>query len=236
MNVIQAIHDPNLFRAYLTGGEDGELTSWQHWLTLLRVLYGLKTATAEADTIRRCTGRDPERLAKSGYGECFLMCGRRSGKSKIIALVGAAEAVLSGREQRLSKGEIPMVAILSPTRFQSRIIYSYLKGVFDSTPLLQNEVVEVKKEGFTLRNGVEVAIITGSPQVCRGFSVISCIVDEIAMFGLSEESHVRSDTELVRALRPSLASTEGRLLCVGTPFAAKGYAYQTWKRAYGSDG
>ena len=46
---------------------------------------------------------------------------------------------------------------------------------------------------------------------------------EIAMFGLSEESKVRSDTELVRALRPSLASTGGRLLCVGTPYAARGY-------------
>ena len=87
--------------------------------------------------------------------------------------------MLSGKEQNLSAGEIGMVAILSPTRFQSRIIHNYLKGVFDSTPLLQNEVVEEKREGFTLKNGVEVAIITGDPRTCRGFSIIACIVDEI---------------------------------------------------------
>lgn len=233
-DIITAIKDAHLFRPYVAG--DGSLRSWRRWLAFLRVLYGLRLANAKQRAIaRQCTGRDPGALSREGYSECLLLCGRRSGKSKVIALVGAAEAVLSGKELKLSKGEIPMVAILSPTRFQSRIIFSYLKGVFDSTPMLRNEVVEEKREGFKLRNGVEIAIITGSPQTCRGFSVLAAIVDEIAMFGLSEESHVRSDTELVRALRPSLASTGGRLLCVGTPYAAKGYAYQTFKRAYGND-
>jgi hypothetical protein len=234
-NIVKAVQDGNLFRSYVTGAEDGSLASWRHWLTFLRALYGLPIPNADEGTVKLCTGRDPAKLSRDGYSECLLLCGRRSGKSKTIALVGAAEAVLSGKEKALSAGEIPMVAILSPTRFQSRIIFSYLKGVFDSSPILQNEVAEEKKEGFKLTNGVEVAIITGSPQSCRGFSVIAAITDEIAMFGLSEESHVRSDTELVRALRPSLASTGGRLLCVGTPYAAKGYAYLTWKRAYGND-
>lgn len=235
MNILQAIEDPQLFRSYVTGEPDGKLDSWQHWLTFLRVLYGLRVPKSQHDVVRHCTGRDPAKLSPDGYSECLVLAGRRSGKSKVIALVGAAEAVLSGREQGLSRGEIPMVAILSPTRFQSRIIHSYLKGVFDSTPLLQNELVEVKRDGFKLKNGVEVAIITGDPRACRGFSLISCVVDEIAHFGLSEESKVRSDLELVRALRPSLASTGGRLLSVGTPYAAKGYAYATWKSSYGSD-
>lgn len=235
MNVVKAINDPNLFRAYVAGEPEGDLSSWKNWLAFLRVLYGLKPLKGDHDTIRLATGRDPAQLSREGYDECLILAGRRSGKSKMIALVGAAEAVFSGKQKGLSKGEIPMVAILSPTRFQSRIIYSYLKALFESTPLLENEVVQQKKEGFVLANGVEVAIITGDPRSCRGFSLIACIVDEIAHFGLSEESKVRSDTELVRSLRPSLANTEGRLLTVGTPYAAKGYAYQTWKRSYGNN-
>jgi hypothetical protein len=232
-DIITAVHDPNLFLPYVAQG--GDLASWANWLTFLRTLYGLKVSEAEHATLRQCTGRDPAKLA-GDFSECLLLCGRRSGKSKIIALVGAAEAVLSGKEQGLSKGEIPMVAILSPTRFQSRIIFSYLKGVFESTPLLQGEVeCELPREGMRLKNGVEIHIITGDPKTCRGFSVIAAIVDEIAMFGFAEESKVRSDTELVRALRPSLASTGGRLLAVGTPYAARGYAYETFKRAYGND-
>ncbi len=234
MNIIDAVSDPNLFMPYLAGDSD-DLSSWKCWLTFLRVLHGLKTSEEEADLILRATGRDPAKLSKSGYTECLVLAGRRSGKSKVIALVGAIEAVLSEREKVLSVGEIPMVAIISPTRFQSRIIHSYLKGIFESTPMLSNEVVEERRESFVLKNGVEVAIITGDPRSVRGFSVIAAIIDEIAMFGLSEESKVRSDQELVRAIRPTLGTTGGRLLCVGTPFKAAGYAYGTWKRAFGHD-
>ncbi len=230
MNILQAIHDPNLFRGYVTG--DGDLGSWQNWLTFLRVLYGLPTAEAEQDIIQQSTGRTT--FPPGGYSECLLLTGRRSGKSKVIALVGAAEAVLSGREKKVSAGEIPMVAILSPTKNQSRIIHSYLRGVFDSTAILQNEVVEEGRESFKLRNGVELAIIAGDPRKIRGFTLIAAIVDEVAMFGFSEEAKV-NDVELVRAIRPALASTGGPLLCVGTPYAARGYSYQTWKRCFGND-
>jgi hypothetical protein len=233
-SIIRAVQDGQIFRRYMTGASNGSLSTWSHWLAFLRVLYGLKVPASEHETVKRCTGRDPDKLPSTGFNECLLLCGRRSGKSKVIALVAAAEAVLSGKEQALSRGEIPMVAVLSPTRFQSRIIHTYLKGVFESTPMLANEVVEERRESFVLRNNVECSIITGSPAACRGFSVISAIVDEVAMFGVLEDS-VKSDTELVRALRPSLASTNGRLLCVGTPYAAKGYAHQTWKRGYAHD-
>jgi hypothetical protein len=238
LDIIKAIHDPDLFRPYVTGDPDGDLGSWKNWLTFLKVLYGLRLTKGEHEIVRLCTGRDPLKFSREGYTEALVLCGRRSGKSRTTALVGAAEAVLSGKEKALSKGEIPMVAILSPTRFQSRIIHSYLKGVFQSTPLLQGEVAEERRESFALKNGVEIAIVTGSPQACRGFSVISCIVDEVCAFGLSSDeggTYIRSDTELIRALRPSLASTGGRLLCVSTPFKAAGYGYQTWKRAYGND-
>jgi hypothetical protein len=110
-----------------------------------------------------------------------------------------------------------------------------MRGVFGSTPLLRNELIEERRDSFVLRNGVEVAILTGDPRTARGFSLIACVVDEIAMHGLAEESKVRSDTELIRALRPALSTTEGRLLSIGTPFKSAGYAYNTFKRCYGND-
>src|SRR5713101_327465 len=222
-SIIKTINDPDLFRSYLSGSEDGSLDSWKNWMAFLKVLYGLRLTKAEQTIANRCTGRT--KFSPDGYQECLLLCGRRSGKSKIIGLVGAFEAILSGKEKGLSAGEIPMTAILSPTRFQSRIIHPYMRSVFDSSPILQGEIAEEKREGFKLKNGVEVCVIAGDPKLCRGFSLSNaCLVDEIAMHGLSEESHVKSDTELIRALRPSLlsSSTQGRLLCIGTPFKASG--------------
>ncbi len=234
MNIIDAVSDPNLFMPYLAGDSD-DLTSWKCWLTFLRVLHGLKTSEDEADLIRRATGRDPNKLPKGGFSECLVLAGRRSGKSKMIALCGAFEAILSEREKVLSVGEIPLVCIVSPTKFQSRIILNYLKSIFDSTPMLANEVVEEKAGSFVLKNGVEVSVVAGDPRTVRGFSVIACIIDEVCFFGLSEESKVRSDQELVRALRPTLGTTGGRLLAVGSPYKASGYGYHTFKRAYGND-
>ena len=233
MNILEAIADPKLFRTYVTGTPDGSLDSWSNWLTFLAVLYGLPVPDDSTDLVKTCTGRLPSTF-DTDFDETLVLCGRRGGKSKLIALVGAFEAILSGKEKRLSPGEIPMVAILSPTRFQSRIIHSYIKAVFESTPLLQQELVRTERDLFKLKNGVEIAIITGSPTACRGFSVIAAIVDEIAFFQTSEESKITC-TELVRALRPSLTSTNGRLIAVGSPYAARGHSYKTFKRYYGND-
>ena len=229
MNILQAVQDRNLFRKYVS---DKSLKSYVNWLSFLKTLYGITPTEREHQVISDCTGRDT--FPQEGFTEALVLCGRRSGKSKMIALVGAYEAVLSGREKNLSAGEIPMVAILSPTRFQSRIIYTYLKGCLESTPMLRAEIAEDRQGGFVLKNGVEIAVITGDPRTCRGFSVIAAIVDEIAFFGLSEESKVCSDTELIRSLRPSLGTTGGRLLCVGSPYAARGYAFTLWKKHWGN--
>lgn len=235
MNIIEGIRDPNLFRVYVTGKPDGSLNTWQNWMSFLKVLHGIETDEREHDVIRKCTGRNPQKLSRDGYTEAVVLAGRRSGKSKTIALAGAYEAVLSGKHEGLSCGEIPMVAIVSPTRNQSRIIHSYLRSIFDSSPILQHELKEKQRDSFVLTTGVEIAIVTGDPKRVRGFTVIAAIIDEVSMFHLAEDSRVRSDTELIRSIRPSLASTGGRLLCVGTPYQARGYSYETWKRAYGND-
>jgi hypothetical protein len=236
IDILRAIDDANLFRPYLAGDPEGSLDSWQQWLAFLRCLYGLPIEPDDHDLIRTCTGRDPARFRMDGVGfdECLLLCGRRSGKSKLIALVGAFEALFSGRESKLSPGEVGLVAVLSPTKSQSGVIHSYMRGVFDS-PLLSREVTAEKQDGFTLRNGVEVRIIVGDPRLVRGFTLLAALVDETSMFGLADESKVRSDTELIRSLRPGLANLGGRLLCIATPYRASGHCYQTFKRAYGND-
>ena len=205
MNIIEAIRDPNIFEPFLRY-RDG-LETWRPWMVALRVVYGLPiVARSSRKLIRECTGRDPGKLPSNGFDTALFLTGRRSGKSRIAAVVGAFEAVLAGRHTRLAKGEIGLVAVISPTRFQSRIVRTYLRAIFD-TPLLTNEVTRETGDGFTLDNGVEIQIMTGDWRSVRGFSLLAAIVDEAAFFGFDAESKVRSDTELIRAIRPSLATT-----------------------------
>ena len=61
------------------------------------------------------------------------------------------------------------------------------------------------------------------------------IVDEVCFFGLDAESKVRSDTELIRAIKPALATTKGRLICISSPYAKKGWAFNQWKKYFGNN-
>ena len=127
-----------------------------------------------------------------------------------------------------------MVSIVSPTRDQSQIIKSYTRAAL-GTPMLDHEVGEGTREGFPLSNGVRVRIMTGDFKLVRSYTQIAVIVDEVCFFGYTEESRVRSDTELIRAIRPALLTTHGKLVCISTKYAPKGWAYTTWKRHFGSD-
>lgn len=232
MNIVKAIKDKNLFRPFIEDGE-GKLSSWSNWMTALRVLYGLRVLPKKVLLIEQCTGRKV--IPDGGFDTALFLTGRRSGKSRIAAVIGAFEGALSGREKLLAKGEMGMVAILAPTKKQGRIVKNYLRSIFEETPLLKNEIVSETSEGFLLANGVLVEILVGDWRSIRGYTLLAAIVDEVCFFGLDDESKVRSDTELIRAIKPSLATTNGRLICISSPYAKKGWAFTQYNRNYGND-
>jgi hypothetical protein len=90
----------------------------------------------------------------------LFLTGRRSGKSRIAAVIGAYEAALAGHETKLAKGERGVVPICAPTKAQGRIVKDYLRAIFQ-TPLLANEVVAETREGFELNNGTRIEILAG---------------------------------------------------------------------------
>jgi hypothetical protein len=230
MNIIEAIHDPKLFRPFL--GDN--LGSWQGWFTALRVLYGLPVGQDEYKLIQECTHRFPSMMPKDGFDCALFLTGRRSGKSRTAAIIGAYEAVLAGHEKKLAKGEVGCVAICAPTKWQGRVCRDYLRSIFD-TPLLENEIEDESSAGFTLTNGNEIQILAGDFRTVRGFTLIAAIVDEVAFFGYDDEGKVRSDTELIRAIRPALATTRGKLVAITSPYATKGWTWHTHKKNHGND-
>ncbi len=233
MNIISAITDKNLFRPFLAD-EDDSVRTWRNWSIALRCLYGLKLKPEYSKIIKTCTGRSIESMPKEGFDVSLFITGRRSGKSRIAAIVGAFEAVLSGKEKRLAKGEVGRVAIVSPTVKQSRIVKSYLRAIFE-THLLKAEVVSEGRDGFELKNGVVCETLVGDWKSIRGYSVMAAIVDEAAFFGLDAESKVRSDTELIRALLPSLSTIGGRLIAITSPYARRGWVWNQHKKYFGND-
>ena len=241
MNIVNACRDKNLFRPYLIGhghghaqgGESGT-ASWGRWLTALRVLYGLPTLPADAGLVTQCTGRTRDGLPADGFDAALFLTGRRSGKSRIAAVAAAYEAALAGHEARLAPGERGVVAVCAPSKPQARIVRDYCRAAFD-TPLLRAELVRETRGGFELKTGIAIEIMAGDWRTVRGYTLVAAVVDEAAFFGLDSESKVKSDTELMRALRPALATVGGKLIAISTPYARKGWTWQTYKHHHGNE-
>jgi hypothetical protein len=235
MQIIQAIKDPNLFRTFLE--VDGSLKSWKHWFTALKVLYGLGFKSEECDLIRECTGRDPYKLPLDGFRTALFLCGRRSGKSRISAVIATFEALLAGTQSKLASGELGLVPVISPTKKQSRIVKEYIRAIFDSSAFLQSELKEhgADKEGFPLINNTRIEILTADWRTVRSYTTLAIVVDEICFMGMDDESKVRSDTELIRALEPTRATTNGKLIGISSPYAEKGWAWEQWKKGWGNN-
>jgi len=230
VNILDAINDDNLFKPFL--GNDH--TSWQNWKALLSATYGLPIPRQNRAVVRQSTGRKVNKLPANGFDSVLLLTGRRSGKSRIAAVAGAFEAVLAGHEKKLARGEKGVIAIIAPTRRQAKIVKGYIRALFEP-PLLEREVVSETGEGFELLNSNMIEILAGDFRTVRGYTLIAAIVDEAAFFGVEEESRIRSDTELIRAVKPALATVGGKLIAITTPYAKKGWCYSTYKKHYAND-
>ena len=222
MNILEAIRDDNLFAPFL-----GDLRTWGNWLTALRALYGLPVVGEnQRKLVLECTGRT--KLRRRGFDVALFLTGRRSGKSRTAAVVGAFESVLAGRERNLAKGERGIVLVTSPTRSQSRIVRDYCRAIFD-TPMLAREVEREDGGGFDLQRNQD-RNSGGRLATVRGYTLLAAIVDECAFFGYDSDSKVKSDTELIRAVQPSLATSGGKLIAISSPYAERGWSFRQYKK------
>ncbi|MFW6154881.1 MAG: hypothetical protein ACOC95_06660 [Planctomycetota bacterium] len=204
-------------------------------MAALAALYGLPVRPNRRELVHQCTGRNPDQLPSGGFDEALFLTGRRSGKSRIAGIVAAYEAALAGHERKLSVGERGIVPVVAPTVRQAHIVKDNVRAVFDGTPMLGAEVVRETTQGFELRNGVRIEVLAGDYRTIRGFTLLAAIIDEVCFFGVFEECRIKSDTELIRAIRPGLSTVGGRLIAISSPYAPRGWAFNTAKRDWGSD-
>ena len=227
MNALDAMDSPKLFGPFFQG------STWDPWRAFLTALYGLPMTEEQLTTYRCHTGR--QKPPTSPTREAALICGRRGGKSRILALLGTCLAI--GRDYRpyLAPGEIGTVGILASDRKQARSIFRFVKGMIDAVPALKREVTKETDETIELAGRrVAIEITTASFRATRGYTYVAVLCDEIA-FWRSEES-AQPDEEILNAIRPGLMTIPGSmLLLASSPYAKRGALYKTYRRHYGND-
>jgi hypothetical protein len=225
--VVEAMDDPHLL-----GGALGDPAPWATWRVVLKAAFGLTLDRSERTTFAQLAGgRDAptERVS-----ELWAVAGRRGGKSRMAALLGAFLAAFGDHRSRLSPGETGYVLILAPSRPQAKVVRDYIAGFLSATPVLAQMIESESTEEIRLRNGVVIAVHAANHRSVRGRTLLACIFDEAAFW--RDETSATPDLEIYRAVIPALATTQGMLIGISSPYRRVGLLHQKHRDHYGQPG
>jgi hypothetical protein len=205
----------------------GLITPWRVWLVALKAAFGRPLSHDELEVFRTIAGdRD---LPKGRVRELWCVAGRRSGKSRMAAAI----AIFLGlfQKHRLSPGERGVVLVLAASVDQARVVFNYVKGFLEASPTLAREILAVKQFEIELKNGILIGVHSNSYRTVRGRTLVAAIFDETAFW--RDESTATPDTETYTAVLPSLATTNGMLIGISTPYRKVGLLYQKHRDHFG---
>lgn len=220
-----------------------DLATFSAWIVFLKVLFALPLNEDELAFYRQWTGRQTP--PDKPFCEAWVIAGVRSGKSFIAALIAVFLACFFNYRPHLSAGEIPHILILAADRAQAQVILRYIKAFLTQIPVLSQLVKREVADGVDLEvpfeeNGkiqispVAIRVATCSFRSVRGFTAAAVICDEIAFW--RDDSAANPATEVLRALRPRMATIPNSLLlCISSPYSRSGPLYQAFKEHYGVD-
>ncbi|WP_428487214.1 hypothetical protein [Rhodopila sp.] len=224
--ISDALTDPEMFGPHFRG------TSWNAWRAFVAALFAAPMTTEQVALFRLYTGRTT--APATPFTEAALIVGRRGGKSRVLAFVAVALAVLRSYDEHLAAGEVATIGVLAQTQKQGRSIFRFVQGLLREIPSLRPMILDETQDTILLSNRVQIEIAAASFRSTRGYSYAAVLADEVA-FWRSEES-LNPDTEILRALRPGMASIPGSVLMLASsPYGKKGALYNSFRRHYGKD-
>lgn len=227
MNILDTLRDRQLLGASLALRD---LDSWRPWLAFLGAVYGLPLGPDGEALFRRCTGRSVYAPPEGGWREVACVVGRQAGKTRVGALVVAFEAAFAAP---CRDGELYALLLAQDQRAALRASLSYIRALLNAAPMLQREIVRETQDTLDLRSGVRIGAYPCRPASVRGLRARVVVLDELAFFRSSEGFPL--DVETLRAVRPCLATTNGRLVVLSSPYAQAGALWELHRRHYGRD-
>ena len=104
--IIDACDDPDLFARWFK-----DRATWQAWFAFLAALFALPLSDEQRAIFAECTGRGAPPAAP--VTEAWLVCGRRAGKSFILALIAVFLACFNDWSPFLGPGERGTIMVIA---------------------------------------------------------------------------------------------------------------------------
>ncbi|GJD47023.1 hypothetical protein AFCDBAGC_4908 [Methylobacterium cerastii] len=222
-----ALEDPEIFGTILPG------ETWAAWRVVLIASQGEPLTDDERVVFTALTGRErePDKPCREVWG----VVGRRGGKTRAFAVAAAYFAGLVDYEGDLAPGQRGRIPVMAAAKDTAGEAFRYLLGIFTEVPMFA-ELLDGAPTADTIRltNAIDIQVMTASWKTVRGPTPVAAICDEIAFWQI--EGSANPDAEVLRALRPGLATLGAPLFVLSSPYARKGVLYDTYRRHFGSDG
>jgi hypothetical protein len=225
-DIVESLDDRDLYRGMF------DAPSWEPWRAFLGALFGLPLPEARLELFRHHTGR--QRAPQGPFRAATLVCGRRGGKTRMLALIATYIATVLDHEPYLVAGETAVIAIIAANRDQAQVAFRYVLGLLRSVPAMAAMIVDVLAETIRLSNSVTIEIHTASIGAPRGRTFLAVLCDEIAFWPQGEQAN--PDEEVIAAVRPGLVSIPHSLLLIASsPYARRGVLYKDFAKYWGKD-
>ena len=135
---------------------------------------------------------------------------------------------------KLSAGEPGMILVLAASQAQAQIVFGYVVGFLQSSPILAGRIEGTTTTEVRLEGNVVIGVHSNSFRTIRGRTLLACVFDETA-YWQADESGANPDTEVYRAVLPSLMTSGGMLVAISTGYRKAGLLYAKWKDHFGQD-
>ena len=220
----QALTDPKLLGAAL-----GPADTWRTWLAALKAAFAEPLDRQERRAFNKIAGsRTPPR---EKVRELWAVVGRRGGKSRAAAAVAVYVACFL--DHKLAPGEVGYVLCLSPSVAQANLVFSYALAFIEQSPILRQKLDGTPTASeIRLQGNIVIATHTNSFRTIRGRSLLACIMDESAFW--RDETSATPDVECYRAVLPALATTQGMLIGISSPYRRSGLLFTKFRDHYGA--
>lgn len=207
--------------------------SWAIWRALLLASMGETLTQEERELFTLVTGRSQE--PEERVDEFWGICGRRSGKTRAAGVLASYLATCVDWRDVLAPGERGVLPVLASSTFQAGRAFGHIAGILQHSPDLSEMIEgEPTADAIRLSSLVDIVITPASFKTVRGITAVGAVCDETAFWMI--EGSRNPDTEILNALRPSLATTGAPLMVISSPYARKGVIFDTFKRDYGPEG
>jgi hypothetical protein len=164
--------------------------------------------------IMRRLGLEPDpwqvQVLESQGQNLLLNCCRQAGKSTVVAVLALVEAMFKPRS---------LVLLLSRSHRQSAELFRLVARFY--TLLGCKYQKRLTTDELELTYGSRILSLPCSPETVRGYAnVRMLVIDEAAQV----------PDELYRTVRPMLAVSQGRMICLSTPYGKRGFFWDAWAR------